>query len=266
MPIRVHCEGCGKAYSVPAQYAGKRGKCPYGHLLIVPPQLGPPPKQNDEKRWRQLIRKMSESCGLLVPDDQDEDAYLEEVARTAAVLLEALPAATSWIAGRLADQDKKARDETFSALSNVADHCLAQNYRLFFDCVTKVSAQVHPEIRANLGGLLTGPTFDTLLTEAERQVRDQLLGKQPQAPQSDSHNAHESLEEEEEPAESWEERQAAQMAAEQWWAEHRAEQEAAEWRSRNEQIDRVRECDHDWEYYYDGGDGRGVCRKCGLRC
>jgi hypothetical protein len=36
MSIGVHCDECGKTYQVPDKMAGRRGKCPNGHPVVVP--------------------------------------------------------------------------------------------------------------------------------------------------------------------------------------------------------------------------------------
>lgn len=36
MSIAVHCEECGKTYQVPDEKAGRKGRCPKGHPIVVP--------------------------------------------------------------------------------------------------------------------------------------------------------------------------------------------------------------------------------------
>jgi hypothetical protein len=41
MSIGVHCDECGKTYQVSDKMAGRRGKCPNGHPIVVPAQVEP---------------------------------------------------------------------------------------------------------------------------------------------------------------------------------------------------------------------------------
>jgi hypothetical protein len=40
MPIRVFCQQCDKTYSAKDGLAGKRLKCPKGHVLVAPSKKG----------------------------------------------------------------------------------------------------------------------------------------------------------------------------------------------------------------------------------
>jgi hypothetical protein len=49
MSIGIHCEECGKTYQVPDKMAGRRGKCPNGHPIVVPmpaPTVEPVSEEN----------------------------------------------------------------------------------------------------------------------------------------------------------------------------------------------------------------------------
>jgi hypothetical protein len=49
MPISVHCPECGKTYQLRSDMAGRKGKCPNGHTLMVPaPVAAPAPAAENE--------------------------------------------------------------------------------------------------------------------------------------------------------------------------------------------------------------------------
>src|SRR5215213_5920608 len=47
MAISVHCDECGKTYQVRDEMAGRRGKCPRGHAIVVPAGDPAPAVENE---------------------------------------------------------------------------------------------------------------------------------------------------------------------------------------------------------------------------